>query len=654
MQIRAIAIYKGDDRRVVRFEPGRLNVLPGWSAKGKSSLLEIAEYCLGRTTPTYAGGLDVVSWFGLLADFDGTTAFFGRPAAAPEAASSTRAMFQQGLTDVPEANELSPNTDTGNLRKQLGHLLGIPEDDAAAGVSTVPRASAGQALLFCFQRQGEIANANQLFHRANEDGMPRAIRDSLPFFLGAADSDYLTDQQRLRDLRAARREIERELSQARADASQLSVRAVTLVHEAAAVGLLPEPPPIQLTESDALYLLRGVEEVHTAEVDRDPNAALQERRLRDELQELNLRLRRVQERRAALIALRQERTEFGDEVGVQRNRLLSLQLLPPADEADAGLCPVCESPVERADASTADLQRYAAELRSRLVGVQALEPERRRAVAALRNEQQQLRQRIRAVQASLTTLGTDEAQFARLQISERRAFVRGKVAQFLQSMLPTESVQLRLLEERYDQLDEEIQALADQLDPAGVAARLSWALGFINGWMSESAERLRVEYTQLRLDPSALTVIADRRREGPLPLDRIGSAANVVGLHVATHAALHRWFVEQDRPVPRFLFLDQPEQAFFPETSAPDDRDPRSGLLDDDWARVQRIYSFLHDLVIELDGRLQVIVVGHAKLDDDWFEDATVENWKRPEAGLMPAEWVLDADPGDPDDTSTS
>lgn len=225
MQILGIAIYKGDERRVVKFKPGQLNVLPGWSKTGKSSLLEIAEFCLGRKTATYPGGaLDVVTWFALLADFDGLRVVFARPAPTPGAASATTAMYQEGVDDLPEARDLSPNTNTRDLCKQLGRLLGIPEDDAAAGVATLPRATSGQALLFCFQRQGEMANANQLFHRANEEGKSRTIRDSLPFFLGAADNEYLANQARLRDLRSVARETERELSQAREEASQARVK----------------------------------------------------------------------------------------------------------------------------------------------------------------------------------------------------------------------------------------------------------------------------------------------------------------------------------------------------------------------------------------------------------------------------------------------
>jgi len=33
---------------------------------------------------------------------------------------------------------------------------------------------------------------------------------------------------------------------------------------------------------------------------------------------------------------------------------------------------------------------------------------------------------------------------------------------------------------------------------------------------------------------------------------------------LAAHLALHQWFATRSRPVPHFLFLDQPSQIYFP------------------------------------------------------------------------------------------
>ncbi|MFF1681539.1 DUF3732 domain-containing protein [Streptomyces sp. NPDC058256] len=45
----------------------------------------------------------------------------------------------------------------------------------------------------------------------------------------------------------------------------------------------------------------------------------------------------------------------------------------------------------------------------------------------------------------------------------------------------------------------------------------------------------------------------------------MGSAKNWIGYHLVAHLALHTYFLRERRPVPRFLMLDQPTQAFFPE-----------------------------------------------------------------------------------------
>ena len=53
MNLLAIVLYNRDGhQRVVHFNPGELNIVTGWSATGKSSLLEITEFCLGRDQVT--------------------------------------------------------------------------------------------------------------------------------------------------------------------------------------------------------------------------------------------------------------------------------------------------------------------------------------------------------------------------------------------------------------------------------------------------------------------------------------------------------------------------------------------------------------------------------------------------------------------------
>jgi hypothetical protein len=48
MQLLAIILYGAmGEQRIITFRPGALNIVTGISATGKSSLLDIVDFCLG-------------------------------------------------------------------------------------------------------------------------------------------------------------------------------------------------------------------------------------------------------------------------------------------------------------------------------------------------------------------------------------------------------------------------------------------------------------------------------------------------------------------------------------------------------------------------------------------------------------------------------
>jgi Protein of unknown function (DUF3732) len=133
-------------------------------------------------------------------------------------------------------------------------------------------------------------------------------------------------------------------------------------------------------------------------------------------------------------------------------------------------------------------------------------------------------------------------------------------------------------------------------------------------------------------------VVADTAA-GPAYLDagHIGSGLNWVGYHLAVYLALQRFFIEASRPVPRFILIDQPSQAFFPQ-------DRQSGgdleeLSDTDRQHTKDLYRLMYDEVAHHDGALQLIVLDHADFADQWFQDSVVQRW-RDGAALIPADWL--------------
>lgn len=119
-------------------------------------------------------------------------------------------------------------------------------------------------------------------------------------------------------------------------------------------------------------------------------------------------------------------------------------------------------------------------------------------------------------------------------------------------------------------------------------------------------------------------------------MDRMGSGENWVGYHLIGHLALHEWFTTRGRPVPRFLFLDQPSQVYFPPEK---DIDGSIATLEEDDRRaVSRMFRFVLDVVEQLSPGFQVVITEHADINEDWYQGAIIERW-RGGAKLVPEEW---------------
>jgi len=79
-------------------------------------------------------------------------------------------------------------------------------------------------------------------------------------------------------------------------------------------------------------------------------------------------------------------------------------------------------------------------------------------------------------------------------------------------------------------------------------------------------------------------------------------------LQVASSATRHR-------PVPAFLMLDQPSQAYYPPDRDVGDAD----VHDEDQIAVTRLYRLLQDYCATTESPMQIIVVDHVELLQDWF-----------------------------------
>jgi len=641
LQIRAIAIYSKDgERRDVRFKLGVLNVVTGASKTGKSALLDIVDYCWGRTECTVAEGeiRRGVSWFAVLFDNSGEGILVARKNPGPAVKTSDEIYFQRNVEDFPENPDVFVKNSTADgLRARFSAILGVAENlyVPEPGATRRPlEASASQAIFFSFQSQDEIANRRLLFHRQGEERIPQAIKDTLPYFVGAMGEDHYLKQKRYEDARRRLRTLEREYSEAKALADEASGTARSLLQEAKRVGLLLGDATADSVEEVRSLLVQAEAPRTLAYAQNDDPAAdltdLEERRrrLRTELQELRDEIKDLQR-------LTREATDFESEAREQQARLASIGLV---DAGDVGheVCPLCDSHLLVPVPSVNEIKKSLAGLDRQLNAVRRDNPRLQGQIAELEQRRTTLEADLGLVQRDITTRIADNE---RLRVEQdqftEQARVAGRIGYYLENAKAVSNDDgLRL---QIARVRAEVTELERALDQEAMEERLITALSLVGRDLTEYAGRLQLEHGEnsLRLDRKNLTVVADTV-DGPLSLPQIGSGENWVGYHVAAHLALHKLFRARRRPVPAFLMLDQPSQAHYPP-----DRDVGeiTGGEDEDQAAVARLYRLLLDYCAGQSLQMQVIVTDHVDLLIDWFRDATVERW-RDGIKLVPVAWL--------------
>ena len=640
MQIRAIAIYSLDgERRDVRFALGKLNIVAGGSKTGKSALLDIVDYCWGRGECTVAHGeiRRSVSWFAVLFDRDGEGVLVARRNPGT-AATSDDIHFERNAADFPErADAFAKNITGDGLRLQLSILLGIPENlhVPEPGATRQPlAATSGQAIFFCLQAQDEIASRRLLFHRQGDQFIPQHIRDVLPYFLGAVDEDHYLNQRRLGDARLRLRRLERDLADAVAIAGEASNAAVRLLREARQAGLIElgetpaDPPSIRaLLEAAAAPRPATLGEFEETGTDL---AELEERRRR-----LRLELDDLREEITEVKRFYKEAAGFETEAAEHEARLASIGLVGEIG-ADHGSCPLCASRLTVAVPSVEEIRRSLAVVERQLASVRRDNPRLQARLADLEARRSAKEGEAREAQARISERIADNE---RLRIQQDRlaeaARVAGRITYFLENARTvTVGSQLR---DDVTRLRAQVSELLRLVDPEVTEERLTNSLSLVASYLTGYARHLELEHSDypLRFDRKNLTVVADSP-EGPLSLGQMGSGENWVGYHVAVHLALHRLLRQRRRPMPAFIILDQPSQAHYPRER---DVGQVGGQDDEDQIAVARLLRLLWDHTQQLAPTMQVIVMDHFELLDEWFRDATVQRW-RDGIKLVPLTWV--------------
>ena len=644
MQIIEIVLYSNSgEKRLLALQPGRTNIITGGSATGKSALIEIVDYCLGSSECRVPEGVirDTVSWFGVRLQFPTDQMFVARQNPTSLRQSITnRAYIIQGDTVVsPDAAPQEPNTTIEAVTDVLTGKIGISENlqTPPTGHTRHPlAANIRHGLIFCFQQQNEIASKDTLFHKQHDSFIAQGIRDTLPYFLGAIREDRLALEQELTRARRELKQAERTLREAQALAGRGITRATGLFEEARQVGLLPqdEAAPGEIEDlRAALSQLVNWTPSRPTFPSADRLTQLQEER-----RELQNRLDTETEAIRAAQSFALEAEGYASESHEQELRLEAIGLFDTSTH-DTRTCPLCENVLDTPVPGATAIAQSLEQLRSNLEFTTRDRPRLRDYIERLESTREEVRQRIREKTQDIESIHREDESARRIrELNVRRGWVVGRVSLWVESVGQVDgSAQLQ---QEVEMKRTEVESLEQQLADEEKQERLASALNRLGAQISIWAGQLRLEHSgnPVRLDLSKLTVVVDRE-DTPIPLDRMGSGENWVGYHLITYLALQKYFIEQSRPVPRFLFLDQPSQVYYPADRDETLQGSLEQISDDDRAAVSRMYELILDVVTDLAPQLQVIITDHADLTDPKFQSAVIERWRGGEA-LIPLSWI--------------
>jgi Protein of unknown function (DUF3732) len=645
MKIRSIHIYSHDgQRRDLQFKVDGLNVITGRSSTGKSALSEIIEYCMGRSSFNVPEGVirDKVAWFAVIYQFENEQVLVAKPTPPRGGASCNTAMLRRGTQlQAPEFKDLAVNTDDDSIVELLSRLLGIPEnrtDVALEHSRDSYDANVKHTLYYLFQKQGLVANKDQLFYRQNEQFQPQAIRDTLPILLGVSSHDRYELESRLRTAQRDLRINSKQLEQARNAVDTSHEQAIGLYSEARAVGVIGNTDGNPNADG-IIDVLRSALSWKPETVPDDDGSRIS--RLEEELSRLRQDRRDAQTRIDAARQFAKRAGGYESEAAEQVDRLASIKALPKNPDSGAWQWPFSERNLALGSPVAAVLLNELESLDKELRVATGQRPKLEAYLTELAGKGDVIVGAIKQKEAELSAAISANEVIAQMGTRNNAAArVVGRISLFLETLLSNED--LARLEAENRRLTNKVKQLEEQIGDDDSNERLTSILNNISAQVTRYIQKFNAEFAPYpaRLNLQQLTIIFDRP-ERPVPMSRTGGGENHLAYHLSVLLALHLFAAENKRPIPRFLLIDQPTQVYFPSEQVYRDADGsvQKTEADADLNAVRRLFELLLKFTQEDVPGFQLIVTEHANLREQWFQEALVEqSWSKPPA-LVPEDW---------------
>lgn len=590
LKIKYIILYPQNDThepKFIRFEENQVNVITGYSQRGKSAIISIIDYCLGSSECDIPVGTirEKVDKFAIYIQCDRQALFLARDSpGSDQKASDNMYMYEvQGKGDNPSLNTNDwireaklYKTSRQVVKNHLGVIAGfenIPldnpynEDNYPVGFR--------DTMAFVFQPQNIIANPTTIFYKTDTFRHLSRLRTLFPLVLGYKSYQIITLEREIEELERIERDQQRKLDDLMRQYENWQTDIYEYYSQAISLGLTNSDIDINSSTVNQIKaeLSLIVGQIGNNQFLREGSGL----RYAEKLEELeNDRISLIRQLDVLRVDLQKiERFDRSKKDYVEQvTKELDVRLRPIdffVQQKGTNVCPFCDSVSDKA---MDRLLRLSDEKDRNKTVLESAQTEN----FSFENEKRNYKSNIGLTEQEILRLDTN----IRILLNEDRENYKkfqdiyqfgGKLAHVLENLdkiSPSAALagELAVLHRKLEEKRNELRLLKEKYDKEHCLKKLYNAI-------TEYILMLPIEHREQRsvlIDPDVSVGIRvhDSKTRSINFLYKLGSGANHMCFHLATMLGLHQYFLKLPTTgkvnyVPSLLVLDQPSQVYFPE-----------------------------------------------------------------------------------------
>jgi len=676
LRIKYIILYpvnKDLSPRIIPFNEKKVNVITGYSKRGKSSIIEIIDYCLGNSEPNIPIGKirNLVDKFALKLNINGTDVFLARDSPGKTANSSDQMYYveieRKGEYKQFNTNEWINDSDkykySRDVVKQiLSRKAGFKNlEDASWNPDHPLTVGFRDTSAFQFQPQNIIANGNTIFYKTDTYSHVERLRTLFPLALGYKSYDILLLEDEIRDLESEEKKLSQKIEDLEERYENWKSDIYEYYSEAIGLGLTDEDLDINLSGVDSIKeeLFSVIHNVRKNQLFKLGSSLRFSEKLEDLEAERATLTRQLQMQRMELnkiLKFENGKDEYFKSVTIEID-----DRLKPIDwflqKKGTNICPFCDS---KSDKALLQLQR----LKDIKINNTGIIGNKESEIFSFEGEKRDLKKSIKEQEDKIVEFDKNIEIIYKEQNENQLSYQRiyefvGKVESFLKNIVSPDHelvVKLSAIQAKLSEKRSKLNKLRKKFDK-------EITLGKLTKTIKTYVDMLPIEdrqFCNVLIDPDKYLgiKIENSRDNSKTFLNKIGSGSNYMCYHLATLLGLHEFFYklsEQNKAnyVPSFLVLDQPSQVYYPEREKFTASDEKIERKSEDIKNTEKIFEVCSKFMERTNHEIQIIILEHASADSwDGLKNVDlVEEWRGEEDGgiytsdykaLLLPEWLIE------------